>query len=306
MQFNSAITSFEVTISVGRGPATAVIVDTGSRGLLVLNTDVNTQGLTPTSTNAQAIFGVVGTFTRTVIYDVYNVSVNFGNGIISAPIGVGVVHTYYSTTWVNNQPQPNHYFPVTDFTPILGIGPYGSAPDPLVYEWPLAHLPGPLGQGVLVNDFGGTANGGVLQFGPNPLTPVSTLIVDPTTSTTDLGLTFTIPGVSGPPYTYTEPATIDSGGIWGFIPSGLIPSYSTVGQYLPTGTVISVKNGQTVLENYTVPLDNMQSPQIKTSSHFNSGYIPFTQQPIYVSYDRVGQGTNTVIVGTMIFDKPFE
>jgi len=66
-----------------------------------------------------------------------------------------------------------------------------------------------------------------------------------------------------------------------------------------------IQAGPTVLEDHTVaayptpPCSECSpaSPWFSEETHFNSGYIPFTRQPIYVSYDPVG---------TMIFDKPFE
>ena len=299
MQFNQDLKSFQVNISVGGGTSFPVIVDTGSRGLLVPQTDVNVQTLgEPVSTGETTNFGTIGVETRTVTYDVYNATVNFGIGMITTPIRVGIITEYTKTTYDSQGTATTTSYPVSDFDPILGIGPFGAAPDQSLTPLPPQSLPGILGRGVLINDYNG-ANGGELRFGPNPLPHGTSITVDPATSTTNLDVVFTVDGTL---YSYPSlPSTIDSGGIYGFVPSSVdgvttIPGL-TVGEYLPQGSIISIKYGQTVLEHYTVPdALPLQSPPISGETRFNSGFIPFTRQPIYVSYDPVG---------TMIFGAPF-
>jgi len=304
MQFDQSLDKFEVYLSVGGGPTSLVRVDTGSSGLLVPLQDVaGAPELGPIIGGPyQSSFGTTGVNTTTVYYNVYHTSVDLGNGIITAPIDVGVVYDYTQTTYPGGIPTTVN-LPLSSYPGTLGISTYKSPESGL--SAPVQSLPGCLGQGALVNAYKGL-NGGVLQFGPNPLPAVTTIISDPSNVADPffhLDVTFTIPsgqyaGTYPIPGSEPIPSAIDSGGTHGFVPYSVngvvtIPGLS-VGDQLPTGTIISINHDGYVLERFTVP--NNYSVPVSGDHQFNSGIIPFMQQPIYVSYNPLG---------TMIFDTPF-
>jgi hypothetical protein len=310
MQFNQEIHSFQVNIAVGGGPDTPVIVDTGSRGLLLPQTDVDLNALGTPTAQGVATYGTPENG-HTAYYDVYRTSVDFGSGMITTPIDVGVVYKWVTTTTPSGGSTPTTTpQPLSSFPSVLGIGPYGSEPDPSVTALPPHFLPGALGGGVLINAYNApTGGGGVVQFGPNPLSEVTSITAVPgvinglPAVTSPLTVIFTSP--SGVAYHNVEPmpSAIDSGGIYGFIPV-TVNGVTTIpglkgGDHLPAGFTISIMSGQTQLESYTVPqTEPLQSPLYSTDNHFNSGYLPFLYQPIYVSYANV----ETM---TMTFDRPF-
>jgi hypothetical protein len=93
-------------------------------------------------------------------------------------------------------------------------------------------------------------------------------------------------------------AWIDSGDLTGTIPVDLlagsgVPASVGVGDYLPSGTTISVfTHGGDPLYSYTTTDDN--APQVISSGGFdgvfNTGYKPFSLGPIYIAYNPTGQG----------------
>ncbi len=92
----------------------------------------------------------------------------------------------------------------------------------------------------------------------------------------------------------TAPVMIDSGGVYGTIPSSLLGTGQNSG-IVPAGTTISVytSDGQTLLYSYTTTATN--GPSVTSGGIMNTGYIPFQQQPVYISY-------NPSAVGTTFFD----
>jgi hypothetical protein len=141
-----------------------------------------------------------------------------------------------------------------------------------------ASWPGALADGVLINE-----SQGVLQFGPNPGTARVS--------------------VSGAPYANLEvqvgngplvpvQATVDSGGVYGTIPSSVVGNTQLSGN-LPAGTVVSVytADGQTLLYSYTTTTTN--SPTITSGDVMNTGYTPFAQQAVYIATSPSGVGTTT-------------
>src|SRR5262249_35877019 len=149
-------------------------------------------------------------------------TVNFGNGIVTAPTSVDVVLWTFPESFAA-------YFRPAGVDGVLGVGPNSGGPGPSIVT---AALPGDLSDGVLINE-----SQGVLEFGPNPL---------PTGAS-----------VSGAPYADLEVqvgngplepvrAAIDSGGVYGTIPSSVIGNSRRSGT-LPPGKTISVytADGQT-------------------------------------------------------------
>ena len=155
---------------------------------------------------------------------------------------------------------------------ILGVGPNAVGPGPSI---PTTALPGDLAQGVLID-----VPNGVMVFGPNPLPARVSVDGSP-------GSVVQVQVGDGPKQRVS--ALIDSGGVYGTIPS------SVVGSGLAPGTVVSVysTDGATLLYSYTVTGTN--APTVTSGGAMNTGFLAFAQQPVYISYSPTG-------VGTTIFD----
>jgi hypothetical protein len=324
----------QVGVSVNGGPTVQVEVDTGSAGLILPISDIGLQHLgLPTGFH----FVTYGTSVQsaTDFALTFNTTINFGNGIVTAPTQVSVpIFTveHLSVSLINPinialpgglPPIEISSIPVTiaypDLPPftnvlslggpggvgILGVGPSATAPGTPV----TTALPGQLSQGVLIN-----APGGYLQFGANPLPAVASIPGSPIT-TLDVQIN------NGPLTSVT--AAIDAGGLFGSVPSSLIGNSAVVpitadglpvsfGQELAPGTQISVftSNGQTLLYQFTTTAT--QSPvvvpgQASSTNLFNTGYVPFQDGPIYIANGpNTGSPgippTFTPNVGTTIFD----
>jgi hypothetical protein len=167
-------------------------------------------------------------------------------------------------------------------------------------------LPGQLNQAVLIN-----AAGHYLEFGPNPL-PAGVSVAGSPITTLDVQIN------NGPLTTVT--AAIDSGGQCGSIPASLAGNNIgpvtddgvTFAETLAPGTQISVytSDGQTLLYQFTTTAT--QSPVVtpgeaSASNIFNTGFVPFLQQPIYIANGPNSgspgiPGTFSPNVGTTIFD----
>ena len=145
----------------------------------------------------------------------------------------------------------------------------------------ISALPGDLSEGVLINE-----SQGLLEFGPNPLTALVSVSGAPNAS-------LMVQVGNGP--LESVPAVIDSGGVYGTIPSSVIGN-SRLSGTLPAGTTISVytSDGQTLLYSYTT--DGTNSPTVISGTSgdvMNTGNVPFAQQPVYISYSPTGIGTTT-------------
>ncbi|RUP07374.1 MAG: hypothetical protein EKK34_00010 [Mycobacterium sp.] len=252
-----------VFISVNGGTMVPVLLDTGSTGLVMASQYVPTQNLGPVIGSGTA--GYAGGLTYN--YNTYSTTVNFGNGLVTVPTGINVV----TSSSPGSLPA---FLSKSGAVGVLGIGPNNGFPGTSSI---VTALPGLLNNGVLIDE-----STGVVQFGPN-----------------------TSPGsitVSGAPITnvavqinggalQTAPVMFDSGGINGTIPSSLLGTGQTSGT-VPNGTTISVytSDGQTLLYSYTV---NGNGPGITSGGIMNTGYIPFSQQPVYISYSPTAIGTTT-------------
>jgi len=125
---------------------------------------------------------------------------------------------------------------------------------------------------------------GQLQFGPNPLDPRVLVPGSP--------LSFVNIQINNGPLERVA-ALIDSGGGYGAIPSYLVGNNTipitlsnvfSVGQTVPEGTVISVytSDGQTLLYSYTAHAG--ATPAVVSGNVFNTGLVPFLNQPVYIDY----------------------
>ncbi|OBJ87621.1 PecA family PE domain-processing aspartic protease [Mycobacterium asiaticum] len=260
-----------LNISVGGGPGAPVTVDSGASGLVVPPQYVNLATLgTPTGTGSVSYGG-----TLFVNYKTYLTTVDFGNGIVTAPTTVGVATSAYLNT-------PGNVIDVSLLPAYLGVGPNNDFP----FSSPVtAALPGNMNEGVLIN-----LPRGMLEFGPNPLPPIVEMDGAPRT-VVQVQINNELPQTLG--------AFIDSGGELGAIPQSLVPGLA-IGNHLPAGTVITVSTINGVpLYTQTVTADHtpfvVASPTANNFYVFNTGSYPFSQLPIYI--------WNNDAVGTTVFDR---
>jgi PPE-repeat protein len=253
--------------SVGSGSAVPLLVDTGSTGLVI------------PWRNAGGLLGVLQLgFPRGIgiggysggldyFYVTYNAPVNFGGGLVTSPTPVNLEFFAWPTTLQSLQ---NYGFSFQNFfasdgaVGVLGVGPNAGGPGPSI---PTQALPGPLGQGVLINE-----PAGLLQFESQPTGGIATLTGSPITTldvSTDGGAT-RIPVSS----------IVDSGGVDGTIPSGLAAPGDNINVYAPNGQLL-----------YSYGLDQTYFPTTISSGLMNTGNLIFQQHPVYINY---GADTTTV------------
>lgn len=273
-----------VNLSVGGGPSLPVLVDTGSIGLTLPASDVPWQSFFQAwdgygtayyggKDDGTGYFFVklpetvdFTTSTGQVITDKTDVDVV----LFSWPSSLLSPFWSFQSAWAGSGADG-----------VLGIGPDALGPNPGVAP-PTAHLPGDLGQGVLIDE-----PAGYLEFGPAP---------------TDLGPGVTTAGVdntalgvqlNGGPIVPVAHAFIDSGDVNGQIPSHLVQN-TPGGASLPAGTTISVYNsaGQQ-LYSYTAAPAPGEGPGgvftngptvVDNTDIFITGYEAFQQGPVYIDY----------------------
>jgi PE family len=322
-----------VNVSVNGGRTVPVTVDTGSAGLVLPINDIGLQHLGLPTGFHTFTFGTSQENLKEFAIS-FNTTINFGNGIVTAPTEVNVpifsveklslslvnpidirlpgglppieIDKIPLTIAFPDIPPFTKIFPLggTGSAGILGVGASGLLPSNPV----TTALPGQLNQGVLIN-----APGGYLEFGPNPL-PAGVSVPGAPITTLDVQIN------NGPLQSVT--AAIDSGGEFGSIPSSLVGNNTvpvTEGplifdQALPAGTNISVytSNGQTLLYSFTTTAT--ESPVVtpgvaSTSNIFNTGFVPFMDGPVYIANGpNAGSpgipGSFAPNVGTTIFDLP--
>ncbi|WP_082109718.1 PecA family PE domain-processing aspartic protease [Mycobacterium sp. UM_Kg1] len=262
-----------VYISINGGPPVPVQIDTGSTGLTILNRAVNGNLGDVKLTGSASYAGLGG---ASYGYQTYSTTVGFCDKVgdcpdelVTEPTGVNVVTS-------GSNALMTQYFDRYGIVGVLGIGPNnGYAGTSTI----ISALPGSLNQGVLIDD-----QTGQVIFGPNPLTPETAVSGSPYVDTM-----VSING--GPPVAVST--SIDSGGMYGSIPQSLVPSLG-VGSQVPAGTVISVysSDGETLLYSYTTSAGN--GPWVTSGGAANSGYYPFSVNPIYIDYRPSGYGMTII------------
>ncbi|ORV91545.1 hypothetical protein AWC11_10290 [Mycobacterium interjectum] len=259
-----------VDVSIAGGPNAQVILDTGSRGLVVPPQDVNFASLGAPTGTGTVTYGDGGN-TVTENYTTYSATVNFGNGIISQPTKVAVI-----TSVTQTQNGHTTSFPASEGLPVLGIG-GSNLVGPLTTS-PVQALPDTLNQGVLLDEPAGTA-----QFGANPLPALTSSSGAPVTT-----LKVSVNGAT--PVTVSN-AFVDSGGLWGDVPASL--GTGSAGGYVPQGTTLTVYTANNVAIYHETVGAAPAAPGVVTGANglFNSGNIPFETIPIYLSYSPLGTGT---------------
>lgn len=266
----------------------ALLVDTGSSGLVIDAANAGT--LNPADKIATGQTGAFsGGFEYT--YDTYeNTTIDFGNGVVSDPTYVNVVT---SGTYNGDPSTLAEFLTNAGAVGILGVGANAYGPGPK--SIPTSTLPGELSDGMLIyQSLLPLGLGGVVVFGPNPLPPKATLSGTPTST---IKVT-----IGNNPQTDVV-SLIDSGGVYGTIPSNLLPG-STPFEYVPAGTKISVSGvdaftGETVqLYSYTTgndpyaPIVVGPADELPDGNYMNTGYYAFRQGPVYIDYRNDGAYDN--------------
>lgn len=253
-----------LNISVGGGPSLPVTVDSGASGLVVPPSYVDLASLDPSIKSDTVVYGG----TVYVNYDVYQTTLNFGNGIVTAPTNVGVATSAHYSNGTS--------IPLSSLTAYLGVGQNNDFP---FATPPTADLPGNMNEGVLIN-----LPRGMLEFGPNPMQPLVQMGGAPRT-VVQVQINNELPQTVG--------TFFDSGGELGGVPQSLVPGLD-IGNHLPAGTVITVTtiNGVPL---YTQTVTNGASPFVVASATgpkygdgyyvFNTGSYAFSQLPVYVWYN---------------------
>jgi hypothetical protein len=149
----------------------------------------------------------------------------------------------------------------------LGVGPNATGPGP---SSPTTALPGNLSQGLLIDE-----PGNQLTFGPNTGTPFVSLSGSP--------ITTLYVALNGSPTTQAVSAIIDSGGVFGTVPSSLdVPAGTSVQVYSDSGEMHKL---------YTYMVDSTNTPSASSDGLMNTGYFAFIDNPVYISNSPSGQGT---------------
>jgi hypothetical protein len=242
-----------VHASINGGSSVPLLVDSGSTGLVIPLQDIGLQHLgLPTGIGMGAYSGG-----DTYFYLKFNGTINFGNGVVTSPTTIDAVFFSFPNSFSS--------FASSDgAVGILGVGTGTAGPNAVS---PITALPGDLGEGLLIDE-----PAKELVFGPNPGTVLATAQGGGSTA----ALTYTITNSSGT-NTTTYPTIVDSGGVYGTILQSALPGGTSV----PDGTMITVSYDNTPLYSYTVEGNN---PSVISSGSQNTGYIPFSQMPIYIDY----------------------
>jgi hypothetical protein len=266
-----------INVKVNGGPATPVLVDTGSSGLLVTRDYVGSANLGAPTGSGQVQFGGD---TSTFRYTAYNAPVDFGNGALTGPTTIFIVDEADAAAY-------KAFLQPAGVVGILGTGADTNGPiryvggNPVSDPIPNSVLPGELSDGYLLyQDLFFGLLGGVMILGPNPF---------PTrVSVPGAGYALLQASVNGGAQQAVT-SIIDSGGVYGTLPNTLPGVSGAVGSDAPAGTRINVytPDGLTLLYTYTT---GSNGPTIVngTTEPMNTGNIAFSQGPVYVNYGAPG------------------
>jgi hypothetical protein len=260
------------------GTSNNLLVDTGSSGLVIPWESLGSNDFTalenlfalgsPASYGESGYSGGVEYF-----YLTYNdVPVDYG-GVLNTgdtPVDVEIFSypTSFSSPWSFEQ-----FDAENDSTGVLGIGDSSSDGGPTV-----SPLQADGYDGVTVD----IPNSELIVDPNNPFSTIDTLNGAPITN-----LTESVNG--GTPVAVSD--DIDSGGVYGTIPSSLLTSSeidnSTDPVSVAPGNTITVYDGSKELYSYVTGTDSggtATGPTPVSGTDIDSGVIPFEQEPIYIDY----------------------
>jgi hypothetical protein len=272
------------------GASTTLLVDTGSSGLVIPYTDLDPSSSlgaledlfslgSPTSIGESGFSGGVDYIYAT--YDSAPVDYDLGGGNTldtTAPIEVELFSwpTSFSTAQQFEELFDNSayqdFLTSNDVTGILGIGDGasgGAGESPLEaagYDGVTVDIP----KSELI--VGGATN---------PGTAIDTLANSGATPTSDLTETVTTSGgqAVGTPTSVSD--DLDSGGVYGTIPSSIDSST------LAPGDVVTVSDGTKELYSYVVGTDSDgtdTAPDVISGTSIDSGVEPFLTNPVFIDY----------------------
>ncbi len=268
-----------VTASIGGGPRTSLLIDTGSSGLV---TTLDQLGSGAVATDQTGTITYSGASDTPFTYRVYATNVDFGNGAVTGTTYVDVIEDTPAQVAAFKD-----FVASTGSNGVLGTGAAAVGPGPGYI--PTSQLPGELSDGYLLNESVFLGLFGVMVFGPNPFPARVTVPGSPYGQ-------LKIQIGNNTPQSVTD-AIIDSGGVFGTMPASLFTD-PVIGGQVPAGTKISVytQDGQTLLYSYTTNSSNGPTivPDDPLGMDVNTGYIPFNQQLIYTDYSAAYPNGATV------------
>jgi hypothetical protein len=264
-----------VNASIGGGDPVQLLVDSGSSGLVVPYTDLGDNFFTQLEALFQlgspASYGISG-YSGGVeyVYAVYNeVPVDYldGGDTVLATNGPVDVELF---SWSNNLSDPfenfQSFLSSNQVDGILGVGAVPAGPTTTPFE-----------------DYGGV----YIDIPNNELVVTGTNPIPDAVSTSGSPIADVFESVNGG--TAREVTNnIDSGGVFGTIPSSLVS-----GSSVPAGTLITVENaaGQelysyTTIGNFDVGTGTgvSDAPTIISGTSIDSGVIPFLHHGVYIDY----------------------
>jgi hypothetical protein len=277
-----------VQAAIGSGPDQTLLVDTGSSGIVIPWQDLGSNDFTALEnlfalgSPSSPYIGESG-YSGGVdyIYLTYNdATVNYGDGALTTTNTPIDVEIFSFPTSFSSPADFQTFLSDNDSTGILGIGSNDSGPT----ESPL-QADG--FNGVLVD----LPQNELIVTPTNPLSAIATVDGAPISS-----LTESVNG--GTPVAVSD--DIDSGGVYGTIPSSLLTSSqidnSTDPVSVAPGNTVTVYDGNTELYSYVTGTDSdgtATGPTPISGTDIDSGVIPFEQHPIYIDYGN----------DTLTFDK---
>ena len=264
------------------GAPNTLLVDTGSGGLVIPYQELGTshlevmRELRAAGDHLEKVghSGYSGGVQYT--YHEYNgITVDYGNGdVTTTNTPVDIVWNSHGALGGGGPRNFEQFLQDNDVTGILGIGantggPTESPLEAVGYTGVTVDLPG---KELIISD-------------TNPGTAIATVNGAPISSLYETVTT------AGKTTSATVSDDVDSGGVYGTIPSSLGAAQGS------TITVYS-SNGGTELYSYTVGTDSDGTSELPTpvaGTSIDSGVIPFEQDPIFIDYAK----------DTMTFDHPF-
>ena len=239
-----------VDVSVNGGPSVPVLVDTGSTGLVIPLKDIGLFNLgLPTGVGTGAYSGGL-----TYFFVKFDTTVNFGNGIVST-IPVDVVVLSFPTPFGN-------FAGGNGAAGIMGVGVNAGGPSPGAS--PVSGLPSTMSEGVLINEPRVT-----MQFSnTNPLPRVQLDLRSPGQLPEGIGQ-WRDPGVRSRRVHRLRRRDRDHPVIRRIGADGVDSSRST------TKTAQSCTTTRRPAAN---------SPTSVSDGSMNTGFEPFAQGPVYISY----------------------
>ncbi len=269
------VTEPTIQAAIGTGDPSTLLVDTGSSGLVVPWQELGTNDFSALEElfklGLPENFGFSG-YSGGVEYlylEYAGVPVSYGTDgtdvlTTTSPVDVEVLS--WSTNPANIFENFQTFLSSNDVDGILGIGPATAGPTESPFE---------SYGGVLIDLVGPEKQ--LIVGGDNPLTGGNLLDGSPNVA----GLTETVTRGATVIGSGTVTNDLDSGGVYGTIPS------SIVGSGLASGDKISVYDGNTLLYSYVLGTDGIgqsTAPTVIAGSSIDSGVVPFFSHEAYFDY----------------------